>query len=60
MLGLGFIPLVQKPYHLVIRRTQLGLPPIQLLIETLGHASFRRELEASIGYDMRTAGDRLV
>ena len=60
VLGLGFIPLVQKPYHLVIRRTQLGLPPIQLLIETLGHASFRRELEASIGYDMRTAGDRLV
>jgi molybdate-binding protein/DNA-binding XRE family transcriptional regulator len=60
VLGLGFIPLAQKPYHLVIRRTHLDLPPVQVLIETLGRASFRREVEACIGYDMRTAGDRLV
>ncbi|HXR37825.1 MAG TPA: substrate-binding domain-containing protein, partial [Terracidiphilus sp.] len=59
-LGLDFIPLATKPYHLVIRRTQLSLPPIQTLLETLGHASFRHEVEACTGYDMRTAGDRLV
>ena len=59
-LGLEFIPLAQKPYHLVIRRKQLNLPPIQTLIETLGRASFRREVEACTGYSMRTAGDRLV
>ncbi len=59
-LGLDFIPLAQKPYHLVIRRKQLDLPPVQMLLETLGRASFRREVEASVGYDMRTAGDRLV
>jgi putative molybdopterin biosynthesis protein len=59
-LGLGFIPLAKKPYHLVIRRTQLNLPPIQTLIEILGRASFRREVEACTGYSMRTAGDRLV
>jgi molybdate-binding protein/DNA-binding XRE family transcriptional regulator len=59
-LGLGFIPLAKKPYHLVIRRTQLNLPPIQTLIETLGLASFRREVEACTGYSMKTAGDRLV
>jgi molybdate-binding protein len=59
-LGLDFIPLTQKPYRLVIRRTQLELPPIQTLIETLGRGSFRREVEACIGYDMRTAGDRLI
>jgi molybdate-binding protein/DNA-binding XRE family transcriptional regulator len=59
-LGLNFIPLAQKPYHLVIRRTHLELPPVQALIETLGRASFRREVEACIGYDMVTAGDRLA
>jgi molybdate-binding protein len=59
-LGLDFVPLTQKPYHLVIRRKQLGLPPIQTLIETLGRSSFRREIEASVGYDMSTSGDRLI
>lgn len=59
-LGLDFIPLANKPYHLVIRRTQLTFPPIQMLLETLELASFRREVEACTGYTMRTAGDRLV
>jgi molybdate-binding protein/DNA-binding XRE family transcriptional regulator len=59
-LGLDFISLAQKPYRLVVRRKQLDLAPIQTLIETLGRASFRREVEACIGYDMRTAGERLV
>jgi len=59
-LGLDFIPLARKPYHLVVRRAQLDSPPIQTLIETLGRASFRREVEACTGYSMKTAGDRLV
>jgi putative molybdopterin biosynthesis protein len=59
-MGLDFVPLAQKPYHLVIRRAQLNMPPIQTLLETLGHTSFRREVEACTGYSMRTAGDRLV
>jgi molybdate-binding protein/DNA-binding XRE family transcriptional regulator len=59
-LGLNFIPLAQKPYHLVIRRAQLNLPPIQALIETLGRSSFRREVESCTGYVMRTAGDLMV
>lgn len=59
-LALDFIPLAQKPYHLVIRRSQLTYPPIQTLLEVLGRASFRREVEAYTGYSMRTAGDRLV
>ncbi len=59
-LGLDFIPLTQKPYHLVVRRKQLDLPPVQTLLETLGRVSFRREVEACVGYDMRTAGERLV
>lgn len=60
VLGLDFIPLAQKPYHLVIRRSQLNLPPVQALIETLARASFRREVEACIGYDMHSSGERLV
>jgi putative molybdopterin biosynthesis protein len=59
-MGLDFIPLAQKPYHLVLRRAQLSLPPIQTLLETLGHTVFRREVEACTGYNMRTAGDRLI
>lgn len=58
-MSLDFIPLAEKPYHLVVRRTQLDDPPIQTLIETLGRVSFRREVESCTGYNMRTAGDRL-
>jgi len=59
-MGLTFIPLAEKPYLLIIRRTHLTLPPVQALIETLGRAAFRREVEACIGYDMRTAGSRII
>jgi putative molybdopterin biosynthesis protein len=59
-LGLEFIPLVEKPYHLVIRRKYLNLPSIQNLMETLARASFRREVEACTGYNMRTSGDFLL
>jgi len=59
-LGLDFVPLAQKRYRLVVRRAQLDLAPIQTLIETLVRASFRREVEAIIGYDMRTAGEHLT
>jgi molybdate-binding protein/DNA-binding XRE family transcriptional regulator len=59
-LGLDFIELNRKPYHLVIRRKDLELTPVKTLLETLGKSSFRREMEACTGYDMRTAGDRLV
>jgi molybdate-binding protein len=59
-MGLTFLPLAEKPYLLVVRRAHLTLSPVQALLETLGRAAFRREVEACIGYDMRTAGNRLV
>jgi len=59
-MGLAFLPLAEKPYLLVLRRTHLTLPPVQALIETLGRTAYRREVEACVGYDMRMAGDRLV
>lgn len=59
-LGLDFVPLAVKPYHLVVRRKHLDLHPVQVLLETLGHLSFRREVEACVGYDMRSSGERLA
>jgi molybdate-binding protein/DNA-binding XRE family transcriptional regulator len=59
-MSLDFIPLAEKPYHLLIRRPHLELAPVQRLLETLGRASFRREVEAGTGYNMSTAGERLI
>ncbi len=59
-LALDFVPLAQKPYHLVLRRQRLHEPSIQTLLEMLGRVSFRREVESRTGYDMRTAGMRLL
>jgi molybdate-binding protein/DNA-binding XRE family transcriptional regulator len=60
VLGLDFIPLLSERYDLVIRKTDLNSPVVQALLDTLGRAAFRRELEGLGGYDTRTAGDRLA
>ncbi len=57
VLGLDFVPLARRPYHLVIRRTSLKLPAVQAFLELLGRTGFRREMEASTGYDMYAAGE---
>ncbi len=54
--GLGFVPLVSEHYDLVIRKKHLELPSMQHLLDTLGRASFRRDLEGLGGYDARGAG----
>lgn len=58
-LGLDFVPLAEKPYWLVVHRKHLNLPPVQMLLQTLGRQSFRREVGACVGYDMRTSGARV-
>jgi putative molybdopterin biosynthesis protein len=58
--GLDFIPLASERYDLVIRKQNLSLPGVQILLDTLGRTAFRRELEGLGGYDTRIAGDRLV
>jgi len=58
--GLDFIPLLSERYDLVIRKSNLSHPGMQILLETLGRAAFRRELEGLGGYDTRIAGNRLV
>ncbi len=59
-MSLHFIPLAEKPYHLLIRRPHLRLVSVQTLLETLGHVAFRQEVEACTGYNMRFAGERLL
>lgn len=59
-LSLNFIPLAEKPYHLLIRRSLLNLAAVKTLLETLGRAAFRREVEVCTGYNMRNAGERLI
>lgn len=59
-MGLTFLPLAEKPYLLVVRKAHLELAPMQALLEVLGRSSFRREVEACTGYDMSTAGNRLI
>lgn len=56
-LGLGFISLVHRPYHLVVRRKSLKLAGVQALIDMLSRTSFRREVEVATGYDMHQAGE---
>jgi putative molybdopterin biosynthesis protein len=58
--GLDFIPLLSERYDLVIRKPDLNSPGVQVLLDTLGRAAFRRELEGLGGYDTRTAGDRVA
>ncbi len=58
--GLDLVPLVSKRYDLVLYKKHLRLPQMQAVLETLARASFRRELESLGGYDMKTAGDRIL
>jgi len=58
--GLDFVPLVTQRYDLVLHKKHLKLPQIQAVLDMLARASFRHELESLGGYDMKTAGDRLL
>jgi molybdate-binding protein len=58
--GLDFIPLESERYDLVIQNQNMNHPSVQILLDTLGRTSFRRELEGLGGYDTRISGDRLI
>ena len=55
-LGLGFLPLAEERYDLVIPHVFFELPPVQALLETLFSPLFRLEVEALGGYDVRPMG----
>lgn len=58
--GLDFIPLLTERYDLVVRKRHLNLRGVQVVMETLSRASFRREVESLGGYDTRAAGQTVV
>jgi molybdate-binding protein len=55
-LGLGFLPLAEERYDLVIPHQFFELAPLQALLETLYSPLFRLEVEALGGYDVRPMG----
>jgi molybdate-binding protein len=58
--GLGFLPLLAERYDLVIRKPDLDRPEMQVLLDALGRAAFRRELEGLGGYDAAASGTRVA
>ncbi|MCC5640390.1 helix-turn-helix domain-containing protein [Nostoc sp. CHAB 5844] len=55
--GLGFIPLHQSRYDLVILKEYLEEAPIQQLLSTLGHRMVHSQLEVLGGYDISKIGE---
>ncbi|MEH2097670.1 substrate-binding domain-containing protein [Nostoc sp.] len=55
--GLGFIPLHQARYDLVILKEYLEQSPVQQFLNILGHRLVRSQLEVLGGYDISKIGE---
>ncbi|WP_138500883.1 substrate-binding domain-containing protein [Nostoc sp. PA-18-2419] len=55
--GLGFIPLHQSRYDLVILKKYLEEAPVQQLLSTLGHRMVHSQFEILGGYDISKIGE---
>ena len=55
-LGLGFLPLTQERFDLLIPRDRFSSPGIQTLLEIVGSKEFRARVEIMGGYDVSEAG----
>ncbi|MEH2425452.1 MAG: substrate-binding domain-containing protein [Nostoc sp.] len=55
--GLGFIPLHQSRYDLVILKEYLEEAPVQQLLSTLGHRLVHSQFEILGGYDISKIGE---
>lgn len=55
--GLGFIPLQQEDYDLVIKKEDLSRPLIRALMEILRSDRFQREIAPMTGYDLTGMGE---
>jgi putative molybdopterin biosynthesis protein len=54
--GLDFIPLSEERFDLVVRKRDLKLRPIEILLDVLNRTRLRRQLETIAGYDVSRAG----
>ncbi len=57
--GLGFVPLAEERYDVVLARDELSDPRFVRLFEVMTAAPFRRELSA-LGYDVTQCGTRVA
>jgi molybdate-binding protein len=57
--GLGFIPLAVERFDLVIPRALATDPRVERLVDTLGSATFRRELDTVGGYITYESGHQV-
>ncbi|BAY66396.1 XRE family transcriptional regulator [Calothrix brevissima NIES-22] len=55
--GLGFVPIHQSRYDLVILKEYLEESPVQQLLSTLGHKLVHSQLEVLGGYDTSKIGE---
>lgn len=57
--GLGFVPLAEERYDVVVARDELSDPRLVRLFDAMTAAPFRREL-AALGYDVSQCGTRVA
>jgi putative molybdopterin biosynthesis protein len=57
--GLGFVPVAQEPYDLVLERESLELPLLQPFWALLEDQGFKRSVEELGGYDTAEMGRRI-
>ncbi len=54
--GLGFIPLREERYDLVVPASELEWPPVKAMLDALNSARFGRELSGLCAYDTSATG----
>lgn len=54
--GIDFIPLQEERYDLVVRKEDMGTPPIQAMLSILNSDEFRIEFQDIGGYDISEMG----
>jgi len=59
-LGLGFVPLAEERFDLVVARDVADDPRVVRLLDTLTGRAFRRDLDSLGGYQTAEAGDLIV
>ena len=58
--GLEFIPLSEERFDLLVRKRDLKLKPIEILLDVLNRTRLRRQLETIAGYDVSRAGTTVL
>jgi molybdate-binding protein len=58
--GLGFVPLAEVRFDLVIRAAHVEHPAVRVMLDVLTSRTFRRDLAALPGYDVSRTGSTVM